>query len=48
LRAHIAPAPGVVIPNHKLEFDQSNPTEPRHMFTRPDGAVFCTMPPGGV
>jgi hypothetical protein len=47
-RPHIAPGTRVVIPNSKLKFDQGNPTGHGVVFMRPDGMVFCYVPPGGV
>jgi hypothetical protein len=47
-RPHIAPGTRVVIPNSKLKFDQGNPTGHGVVFMRPDGTVFCYVPPGGV
>lgn len=48
-RPHIAPGTRVPVPNHKLKFDEGNPTGHGVIFMRAsDGFVFCYIAPGGV
>lgn len=48
-RKHIPAGTKFVVPNHKLKFDQGNPTGHGVIFIRAaDDAVLCYLPTGGV
>jgi hypothetical protein len=38
----------VVIPNHKIKFNEGNPTGHGVLFLSGSGEVYCYVPPGGV
>ena len=38
----------IVVPNHKLKYDQSNPTGHGVIFLSPSFHVYCYVAPGGV
>jgi hypothetical protein len=38
----------VVIPNHKIKFNEGNPTGHGVLFISAGGAIYCYVPPGGV
>lgn len=47
-RPHVPVGTKVVVPNHKLKFDQGNPTGHGVIFLSTTGHVFCYLPPGGI
>ena len=50
-RGHIEPGTKIPVPNHKIKWDQGNPTGHGVIFVRPAGDgfwVYCYVPPGGV
>lgn len=47
-RKHIDVGTKFVIPNHKLKYDQSNPTGHGIVFLSRDDFVYCYVAPGGV
>lgn len=47
-RPHIDVGTEVEIPNHKLKWDQSNPTGHGIVFLSRGGHVFCYVQPGGA
>jgi len=46
-RRHIAPGTRIPVPNHRIKWDQGNPTGHGWIFIGGD-EVFCYLPPGGV
>src|SRR6185369_9190574 len=46
-RAHIPSGTRVVVPNHRIKWDQGNPTGHGWIFIG-GSEVFCYLPPGGV
>lgn len=38
----------VVIPNHKIKFNEGNPTGHGVLFIGANGGIYCYVPPGGV
>ncbi len=38
----------IVVPNHKIKWDEGNPTGHGIIFIGMGGQVFCYVPPGGV
>lgn len=38
----------VVIPNHKIKFNEGNPTGHGVLFIGANGGIYCYIPPGGV
>ena len=47
-RRHIDVGTRIVIPKHKLKYDQSNPTGHGIIFTTTSLYVYCYVAPGGV
>ena len=47
-RKHVDIGTKIIIPNHKLKFDQSNPTGHGIIFLSSGGFVYCYLAPGGV
>lgn len=47
-RKHIDVGTRIVVPNHKLKFDQSNPTGHGIIFLSRGDYVYCYVAPGGV
>lgn len=47
-RKHMDIGTRIVVPNHKLKFDQSNPTGHGVIFLSRTDFVFCYVAPGGV
>jgi hypothetical protein len=47
-RKHIDIGTKIVIPNHKIKYDQSNPTGHGIVFLSRGDYVYCYVPPGGV
>lgn len=47
-RKHVDIGTKIVIPNHKLKFDQSNPTGHGIVFLSRGDYVYCYVAPGGV
>ena len=47
-RRHIAPGTRVIVPNHKIKWDNGNPTGHGVIFIGSSGQVFCYVVPGGV
>jgi len=47
-RRHVAIGTRFVVPNHKLKYDQSNPTGHGIIFLSPGDHVYCYVAPGGV
>lgn len=47
-RKHIDVGTKFVIPNHKLKYDQSNPTGHGIVFLSRNDFVYCYVAPGGV
>jgi hypothetical protein len=45
---HIDIGTKIVVPNHKLKYDASNPTGHGIIFLNPYDFVLCYIPPGGV
>jgi hypothetical protein len=37
-----------VIPNHKIKFNEGNPTGHGVLFIGASGGIYCYVPPGGV
>ena len=46
-RRHIDPGTRIPVPNHRIKWDQGNPTGHGWIFIGGD-EVFCYLPPGGV
>jgi hypothetical protein len=42
------PGERIVVPNHKIKWDQGNPTGHGVIFIGSGGQVYCYIPPGGV
>jgi hypothetical protein len=47
-RKHLEIGTRIVVPNHKLKFDQSNPTGHGIIFLSKGDYVYCYVAPGGV
>jgi len=47
-RKHIDVGTRIVVPNHKLKYDQSNPTGHGIIFLNRGDYVYCYVAPGGV
>ena len=47
-RPHRNPGERILVPNHKLKWDEGNPTGHGIIFIGPVGQVYCYVPPGGV
>lgn len=47
-RKHVDVGTRIVVPNHKLKFDQSNPTGHGVIFLNTRAHVYCYVAPGGV
>jgi len=51
-RPHVEPGTRIVIPKHKLKYDQGNPTGHGIVFlgspNKDDNGVYCYLPPGGT
>ena len=47
-RKHVAVGTRIVVPNHKLKWDKSNPTGHGVLFLSRAGYVYCFVQPGGV
>ncbi len=47
-RRHVDVGTRIVVPNHKLKYDQSNPTGHGVIFLSRSDYVYCYVPPGGV
>lgn len=48
-RPHIEPGTKVVVPNHKMKWNEGNPTGHGVLFMRAYGVwVYCYVAPGGV
>jgi hypothetical protein len=47
-RKHIDIGTRIVVPNHKLKYDQSNPTGHGIIFLSASDFVYCYVAPGGV
>ena len=47
-RKHIDVGTKIVVPNHKLKYDQSNPTGHGIIFLSRGDYVYCYVAPGGV
>jgi hypothetical protein len=47
-RKHIDIGTRIVVPNHKLKYDQSNPTGHGIIFLSRGAYVYCYVTPGGV
>ena len=47
-RKHIDVGTKIVVPNHKLKYDQSNPTGHGIIFLSRGDYVYCYIAPGGV
>jgi hypothetical protein len=47
-RKHIEIGTKILVPNHKLKFDQSNPTGHGIIFLSRGDYVYCYVAPGGV
>jgi hypothetical protein len=47
-RKHVEPGTRILVPNHKLKHDQSNPTGHGVIFLSRGGHVYCYVAPGGV
>jgi hypothetical protein len=47
-RRHVDVGTKIVVPNHKIKWDQSNPTGHGVIFLSRNDYVFCYVPPGGV
>lgn len=47
-RKHVDVGTRIVIPNHKLKYDQSNPTGHGIIFLNRNDYVYCYVAPGGV
>jgi hypothetical protein len=47
-RRHFDVGTKIVVPNHKLKYDQSNPTGHGIIFMSASGFVYCYVAPGGV
>jgi hypothetical protein len=47
-RKHLEIGTRIVVPNHKLKFDQSNPTGHGIIFLSRGDYVYCYVAPGGV
>ena len=47
-RPHVDIGTRIVVPNHKLKYDQSNPTGHGIIFLSRGDYVYCYVAPGGV
>jgi hypothetical protein len=47
-RKHVDVGTRFVVPNHKLKYDQSNPTGHGIIFLSANASVYCYVAPGGV
>ena len=47
-RKHVDVGTRIVVPNHKLKYDQSNPTGHGIIFLSRGDYVYCYVAPGGV
>jgi hypothetical protein len=47
-RKHVEAGTRIVVPNHKLKYDQSNPTGHSVIFLSKGNHVYCYVAPGGV
>src|SRR3977135_704924 len=47
-RKHVDVGTRIVVPNHKLKYDQSNPTGHGIIFLNRSDYVYCYVAPGGV
>jgi hypothetical protein len=47
-RPHRKPGEKIVVPNHKIKWDDGNPTGHGIIFIGIGDQVFCYVPPGGV
>lgn len=47
-RPHREVGERIVIPNHKIKFDEGNPTGHGVLFIGAGGGIYCYIPPGGV
>lgn len=47
-RKHVDVGTRIVVPNHKLKYDQSNPTGHGIIFLSANDFVYCYVAPGGV
>ena len=47
-RRYIAPGTRVIVPNHKIKWDNGNPTGHGVIFIGSSGQVLCYVVPGGV
>jgi len=47
-RKHVPIGTKIVVPNHKLKYDQSNPTGHGIIFLSRGDYVYCYVAPGGV
>ncbi len=47
-RKHVDIGTRILVPNHKLKFDQSNPTGHGVIFLSASDFVYCYVAPGGV
>jgi hypothetical protein len=47
-RPHRDPGTRIVVPNHKLKWDDGNPTGHGVLFLSASGDVYCYVAPGGV
>jgi hypothetical protein len=47
-RKHVDVGTKIVVPNHKLKYDQSNPTGHGIIFLSSGDYVYCYVAPGGV
>ena len=47
-RKHVDVGTRIVVPHHKLKYDQSNPTGHGIVFLSRSEYVFCYVAPGGV
>ncbi len=47
-RRHVDVGTRIVVPNHKLKYDQSNPTGHGVIFLSRNDFVYCYVAPGGV
>jgi hypothetical protein len=47
-RPHRESGEKIVVPNHKIKWDDGNPTGHGIIFIGMGGQVYCYVPPGGV
>lgn len=47
-RPHRESGEKIVVPNHKIKWDDGNPTGHGIIFIGMSGQVYCYVPPGGV